>query len=1030
MVTWREMANCFLFICVVFHTASVGAIGNIYGAGYFSPDQSFPADCLIIPPTEEEKVTAVDCDLLLKFDNDLSINESKAENETILDLFGVNMTALVINNGFNGDIPMKVCEMKLLEHLGLQNNNLTTINPSKCFSGMTQLHSLYLSFNRISHLPNGTFDDLVQLTLLDMSANEIFTLSAEVFNNLGQLNVLRLSSNNITNIADAIFYKRHQISFSSTNDYSTIPQYKITIPLPRNNVDIIRRPDLSLVDLSNSIYNNEPKPPVTLSVHSHAVSYNLTELDMSNNHMSDIPPGSLDALTQLQKLDMSNNQISNLRAGVFDKLVFLNELNLRNNRISDLSTGIFNNLTNLQNLYLSNNCISVLEIHIFSKNLELVTLDLNSNKISGIPVGIFTHLKRLRYLYLSNNRISEIVGNVLGNNLPLEVLDLSYNNISDISRIKLNQIIPIIKILDLSNNAVEFINLKSQLSFSWTLFQNLRKLDLSRNKLVSLDIWPLFIGLFCPGCSIDLSNNNITHFTNSFNDYKGHIFSDTPVQFSMALNLSENAISYISDMIEGWHFNKESETFSSFENKFIKSLKLIINSLKCDCIDSRAIDLIQMGTYNLDVSLVTCSNSSNLKDQTVSEISIDALVCTVQNRCPAKCYCTDQPSTRTIIINCTNAGLTDLPNTLPFLNHTGYNYQLIFSKSRFSRLNYKEYLENTKTIDISSSNIEEIDSRTWKAFQNISEICLSDNKFKTFDRIPLHDLQAKLDIQNNPISCNCANQWLKPWLESMGDKILNPKGILCNEPYWLKNKPVILLQTEEFCSSRPFTLAEVLEMTIIPSVGGLVLIILISVALLRTFRVTIYKYVKIHPFDRDECEGEDMEWDVFLASSSEDEEVSQGLITLLENEGLRVCFHENDFIPGEKIIDNIVNSIEKSKRVLCLLTRNFTKSHYCMEEFRLSLLRNFQKKKRRTVLILNEPIQNFQGDDVAVEVRDYLAMYTCIEMEKVDWKDQLIYKMPINRVSNDVAPKIEQEPVPVHQAIEQLRGDIGMDTVV
>ena len=747
-----------------------------------------------------------------------------------------------------------------------------------------------------------------------------------------------------------------------------------------------------------------------------------SELDLSNNNISDLDFGCLDTFTKLRKLDLSNNCLEYLDLHLFDRLGQLQELNLSYNNLSAITVSIFVQLGQLQNLYLNNNRISSLNKDVFRYNLELTTLDLSSNQIHSLPTYIFATLRSLRYLYLSNNFISEIADYVLENNLPLEVLDLSHNNISDLSRIKLNQIIPRIHTLDLSSNDMKVINFKSQLSFGWTSFQNLRKLDLSKNQLASLDIWPLFIGQFCHECLVDLSDNNITTFNNSFHDDIDPIFSDVDTSFGMTLNLAGNDVSHISDMMVVWNFNKETEIFSSIENLFRNSFKLIMNSLKCDCIDSNAIDLIQKKKYNLDVSLVTCSNSSNLKDKTISEVSIDALVCKVENQCPAECVCTDQPSTRTMIINCTNAGLTDLPDTLPLLNlHPGYNYQLVFTNSSFSRLNYKAYLENTKHIDLSSSNIEEIDSRTWKAFQNMSDIRLNDNKLKTFNRISLYGLQAKFDIQNNPITCDCENQWLKSWLESMGDKILNAKGILCNEPYWLKNKPVILLQTEEFCSSRPFTQAEVLEMTIIPSVGGLVLIILISVALLRTFRVTIYKYVKIHPFDRDECEGEDMEWDVFLASSKEDEEVSQGLITLLENEGLRVCFHENDFIPGERIIDNIINAIEKSKRVLCLLTRNFTKSHYCMEEFRLSLLRNFQKKKRRTVLILNEPIQNFQGDDVAVEVRDYVAMYTCIEMGNADWKDQLIYKMPINRVLNDETPNIEPEPVPVRDGYRLIR---------
>ena len=990
MIMFRAMAHSwfrFVFICVVCQKTNVGAIGNIYGVGYFNFDfeQTFPGKCLSIPPTAESNVTTADCDLPGKFDNTFSINESMARTNYILNLFGSNMTALVINNGFIGDIPEEVCGMKSLKQLGLQNNNLTTINPPTCFTGMNRLQSLYLSFNRISYLSKDIFKDLFSLTHLDLSANEI-SISFLDFIPVGVLTNLSFLS-----------LRSNKLKCVSWN-YS----YPCFVPVP----------GYLYLGADGFRALNAPAEPSSYSGSAYF------ELDLSNNKISVLSFGYLQTFPQLQKLDVSNNYFEYIQTGIFNQTRLLLELNLSFNSLWALGTNIFAQLQLLQNLYLNNNRIYSLDKDLFKSNLALTTLDLSSNQIFALPVGIFTSLRSLRYLYLSNNLISEIADYVLRNNLPLEVLDLSHNSISDLSRIKLNQIIPRIQTLDLSNNFMKVINFKSQLSFGWTWFQNLRKLDLSKNQLASLDIWPLFIGQFCHECLVDLRDNNITAFTNSFYDDIDPIFSDVVTPFGMTLNLAGNDVSHISDMMDKWHFNKESTIFNAIENHFRNSFKLIMNSLKCDCIDSQAIDLIQKKTYNLDASLVTCSKSSNVKDKTVYKVPIDALVCKVEDQCPAPCVCIDQPSTRTMIINCTNAGFTDLPATLPSLNlYSGYNYQLIFTKSSFSRLNYKEYLKNTKYIDISSSSIEEIDSRTWKAFQNMSDIRLNANKLKTFDRIQLYGLQAKLDIQNNPITCDCENQWLKSWLESMGDKIINPNGILCNEPYWLENKPVILLRTEEFCSSRPFTQTEVLEMTIIPSVGGLVLMILVSFALLQRFRVKMYKYVKIHPFDRDECEGEDMEWDVFLASSSEDEEISKTLITLLKNEGCRVCFHEDDFIPGEKIIDNIINAIEKSKRVLCLLTRNFTKSHYCMEEFRLSLLRNFQKKRRRTVLILNEPIQNFQGDDVAVEVRDYLAMYTCIEMGKADWEDQLIYKMPINRVLNDEAPKNE----PVHPAIKQLR---------
>jgi len=88
--------------------------------------------------------------------------------------------------------------------------------------------------------------------------------------------------------------------------------------------------------------------------------------------------------------------------------------------------------------------------------------------------------------------------------------------------------------------------------------------------------------------------------------------------------------------------------------------------------------------------------------------------------------------------------------------------------------------------------------------------------------------------------------------------------------------------------------------------------------------VKLYKRWKFHPFERDECDGEDMDYDVFLCCSSEDYEPhGRTILAQIESKGYRVCYHERDFLPGTLITENIARSIERSKRTLCLLSHNF-----------------------------------------------------------------------------------------------------------
>ena len=303
---------------------------------------------------------------------------------------------------------------------------------------------------------------------------------------------------------------------------------------------------------------------------------------------------------------------------------------------------------------------------------------------------------------------------------------------------------------------------------------------------------------------------------------------------------------------------------------------------------------------------------------------------------------------------------------------------------------------DTKRLDISSSAVEEIDPDMWKAVQNMSTVSLENNLLTQFPEVSANSFTGKqLDIQNNLMSCDCKNKWLKSWLKSIADRIPNPTGVNCHTPEWLKGKSVILLNEEEFCSGSPYTKTDVLK-TSLSTVATFITLIVIVVLFSRIFRFKIYKYTKIHPFDRDECEGEDMAHDVFLSCSSEDNQVGRSILSLLESEGYKVCYHERDFMPGTPISENMNRSVERSKRVLCFLTRNFVESNFCMEEFRMAHHRDLEKGKKRMIMLL---IHNFEIDNIVeADVRNYLKRYTYIEMGKPGWENQLMYAMPVRKM--------------------------------
>ena len=107
------------------------------------------------------------------------------------------------------------------------------------------------------------------------------------------------------------------------------------------------------------------------------------------------------------------------------------------------------------------------------------------------------------------------------------------------------------------------------------------------------------------------------------------------------------------------------------------------------------------------------------------------------------------------------------------------------------------------------------------------------------------------------------------------------------------------------------------------SVASIVVVLLSVIAIFYRLRVKLYTRWKFRPFDRDECPGEDMDYDVFLCCSSlDDRPIGRRILDSIEANGYRVCYHVRDFMPG-LITANIEASVTRSKRTVCLLTDNF-----------------------------------------------------------------------------------------------------------
>ncbi|XP_062373911.1 toll-like receptor 13 [Sardina pilchardus] len=100
--------------------------------------------------------------------------------------------------------------------------------------------------------------------------------------------------------------------------------------------------------------------------------------------------------------------------------------------------------------------------------------------------------------------------------------------------------------------------------------------------------------------------------------------------------------------------------------------------------------------------------------------------------------------------------------------------------------------------------------------------------------------------------------------------------------------------------------------------------------------------------------GRYYQYDVFVSHADKDERwVMEELLPNLERRGppfLKLCLHSRDFQLGKDIVENITDSLYRSRRTLCLVSRHYLRSNWCSLEMRLGTYR--LQVEHRDVLIL------------------------------------------------------------------------------
>lgn len=208
-----------------------------------------------------------------------------------------------------------------------------------------------------------------------------------------------------------------------------------------------------------------------------ALNPSIQRLVIKNNKIKTID-SSIQFYAELIYLDLSINHLFNIPGRTFYYQKKLEELHLNHNKISSITNRTFVGLISLTVLNLRGNFLDTIERGTFSSLQKLEELNLGQNRISRIDIGAFDGLPNLRVLVLDDNQLSAVPSEAL---VPLTNLAELFLGINSFRTIQTGAFQMLTRLTNLDLNGAALMNIS--LGAFQGLENSLRQLELSDNRL-------------------------------------------------------------------------------------------------------------------------------------------------------------------------------------------------------------------------------------------------------------------------------------------------------------------------------------------------------------------------------------------------------------------------------------------------------------------------------------------------------------------------------------------------------------------
>lgn len=408
------------------------------------------------------------------------------------------------------------------------------------------VHTIDLSFNRLTNIGAHTFGVIKKLKNIFLSNNQLGYISFDTFLEAEQLKFIDLRMNQFREIPP-IFANKQHIQTILLNDNPINRFNYCLLFLMRHTSILVSWKYVEFFWRSQECHGKSIEPlPIVLDSDYEGISYTSNgnyEVhcnEQSFKNLKNFSTGQMESFENIVDLvyefgssmlhmDLAGNRIGAFpNAGIFSQFDRLKTLSLSNTQLTDFDLGTFN--TQLTKLDLSSNRLTRIEnARLMEEYVSLIIFNISGNRIENVQDVLQYMSPTIKWIDLAGNYVGPLNENAFNRLSSLRMLNLNNSNVWNITDLTPFKMLNNLNVLNLSQNNLKNVNFSILLNLSVLsdfyvayceiedisrvtqyLGRSMRNLDLSGNYIPSLnaELFKTLTNLEY----LNISNANTIHF--------------------------------------------------------------------------------------------------------------------------------------------------------------------------------------------------------------------------------------------------------------------------------------------------------------------------------------------------------------------------------------------------------------------------------------------------------------------------------------------------------------------------------------